>query len=83
MISLSKMGVFGTDGSSHGVLLLNSNAMEVIISQETLSWRVTGGVLDVYIMLGPSPADVLEQLTRIIGRPALPPFWSLGFHQCR
>ncbi|KAL0030915.1 hypothetical protein WJX79_000844 [Trebouxia sp. C0005] len=42
------------DGSSHGILMLNSNAMEV-----------------------------LQQLTAIIGRPALPPLWSLGFHQCK
>ncbi len=71
------------DGSSHGFLLFNSNAMEAVISQDTLSWRVTGGVIDLYILMGPSPAQVLEQLTSIIGRPALPPLWSLGFHQCK
>lgn len=71
------------DGSSHGILLLNSNAMEVIISEDRLSWRVTGGMIDLYIMMGPTPAAVLEQLTSIIGRPALPPLWSLGFHQCK
>ena len=57
--------------------------MEVVISEETLTWRVTGGMVDLYILLGPTPAAVLEQLTSIIGRPALPPLWSLGFHQCK
>lgn len=71
------------DGSSHGVLLLNSNAMEVAISNDTLSWRVTGGMIDLYVLMGPTPSAVLEQLTNIIGRPALPPLWSLGFHQCK
>lgn len=74
---------YGADGNSHGILLLNSNAMEVVITGDTLSWRMTGGVIDLYVLMGPSPAQVLEQLTGIIGRPALPPLWSLGFHQCK
>lgn len=62
---------------------MSSNAMDVVIEGNSVSWRVTGGMLDLHILLGPTPAAVLEQLTSIIGRPALPPFWSLGFHQCK
>ena len=29
------------------------------------------------------PAAVMDQMTRIVGRPALQPFWSLGFHNCK
>lgn len=57
--------------------------MEVVISNDTLSWRMTGGMIDLYVLMGPTPSAVLEQLTSIIGRPALPPLWSLGFHQCK
>ncbi|DBB03399.1 TPA: hypothetical protein ACH3X3_010764 [Trebouxia sp. C0006] len=71
------------DGSSHGILMLNSNAMEVGVTEDTLSWRMTGGVIDVHVLMGPTPSQVLQQLTAIIGRPALPPLWSLGFHQCK
>lgn len=42
-----------------------------------------GSELDYYIFIGPTPAAVVEQLTRLTGRPALPPFWALGFHQSR
>ena len=42
-----------------------------------------GGELDYYLLAGPTPAAVLEQLTRLTGRPALPPLWSLGYHQSR
>jgi len=63
--------------------LLNSNAMEVVLTEDTLSWRMTGGIIDVYMLMGPSPSQVLQQLTAIIGRPAQPPRWSLGVHQSK
>ncbi len=66
------------DGSTHGVVLLNSNAMDVVLTKTRVSWRVTGGVLDFYFLLGPTPNAVLEQLTSLIGRPVMPPYWSLG-----
>ena len=66
------------DGFAYGVLLLNSNAMDVLPAPANVSFRVTGGVLDFYFLLGPTPAAVLEQLTSVIGRPGLPPYWSLG-----
>ena len=75
--------VCAADGSSHGVLLMSSNGMDVVIKDDTLSWRIIGGMVDLYILMGPTPTAVLEQLTRVIGRPALPPYWSLGFHQCK
>ncbi|EIE19743.1 hypothetical protein COCSUDRAFT_31111 [Coccomyxa subellipsoidea C-169] len=66
------------DGSAHGVLLLNSNAMDVVLTKTRVQWRVTGGVLDFYFLMGPTPNAVLDQLTTIIGRPVMPPYWSLG-----
>lgn len=35
-----------------------------------------------YFFMGGTADDVVWQYISIIGRPALPPFWALGFHQC-
>ncbi|GAB6030871.1 hypothetical protein CHUAL_007706 [Chamberlinius hualienensis] len=68
------------DGNANGVLLLNSNAMEIELQPSpALTYRTIGGILDFYILLGPTPDRVVQQLTQIIGRPYMPPYWSLGF----
>ncbi|XP_068943501.1 maltase-glucoamylase [Petaurus breviceps papuanus] len=72
------------DGNAHGVLLLNSNAMDVTFQPTpALTYRTVGGILDFYMVLGPTPELVTQQYTELIGRPVMTPYWALGFQLCR
>eukprot|EP00708_Paratrimastix_pyriformis_P002084 GAFH01000823.1.p1 GENE.GAFH01000823.1~~GAFH01000823.1.p1 ORF type:complete len:881 (-),score=284.11 GAFH01000823.1:103-2718(-) len=78
----------GTDSNTkaHGVLMLNSNAMDVDYSDKVanaLSFKMTGGIVDMFLFTGPAPADVVRQYHALIGQTAMPPYWALGWHQSR
>uniref|UniRef100_A0A8C9TEK1 Maltase n=1 Tax=Scleropages formosus TaxID=113540 RepID=A0A8C9TEK1_SCLFO len=69
---------------AHGVLLLNSNAMDVTLQPTpALTYRTVGGILDFFIVMGPTPEQVVQEYTELVGRPVLPAYWSLGFQLCR
>ncbi|XP_012274416.1 lysosomal alpha-glucosidase [Orussus abietinus] len=71
-------------GNCHGVLFLNSNAMDVILQPTPgITFRTIGGIIDIYFFMGPTPENVLQQYSAIVGKPFLPPYWGLGFHLCR
>jgi alpha 1,3-glucosidase len=46
-------------------------------------WISESGILDVFLLPGPTPTDVFAQYARLTGTAPLPAHWSLGYHQCR
>ena len=46
-------------------------------------WISESGIMDIFIMPGPTPEDLFAQYTKLTGTPALPAHWALGYHQCR
>ncbi|KAL4064299.1 glycosyl hydrolases family 31-domain-containing protein, partial [Scleroderma yunnanense] len=46
-------------------------------------WISESGILDLFILPGPTPAEIFAQYARLTGTAPLPPYWGLGYHQCR
>ena len=46
-------------------------------------WISETGLIDLYVMFGPKPKDVLKQNAQLAGTQQLPPVYSIGYHQCR
>ena len=67
----------------------SSNALDVIVEEDSsdnyvLTYKTIGGIIDFRFFMGElNPEAVVEKLHGYMGTSAIPPFWSLGFHQCR
>ena len=89
LMGLHPIGLHKTKSNKFlGILFNNINAQDTYINSITednvlLEHRTIGGVIDYYLYYNDNPDKVLIKLHDIIGQPIMPPFWSLGFHQCR
>ncbi|KAF0313613.1 Maltase-glucoamylase, intestinal [Amphibalanus amphitrite] len=71
-------------GDVHGVYLETSAPVEVqLMPGPSITFRVLDSRVKLHVLAGPTPADVTDQYTQLVGRPRLPPLWALGFHLCR
>ena len=77
-----------------GFVFLNTNAQDVQIiydhneknsnsSEVSLVHKTIGGIIDYYIIVDSAPELVVRNIQFLLGAPPLPPYWSLGNHQCR
>ena len=62
--------------------------MDVIVANENTSsfkmtYKIIGGIFDFRFILGSDPEATLDRFHVYLGRSAVPPFWSMGFHQSR
>ncbi|KAL6600689.1 glycosyl hydrolases family 31-domain-containing protein [Neocallimastix sp. 'constans'] len=71
------------DGKAYGFYLKNSHGMQFSIQDGLMTIQAIGGNFDMYFFMGPSMEDITKQYFQVIGAPALLPYWSLGWHQCR
>ena len=73
------------DGRAHGVFYDHPGRVELDLAKADPD-RVTVDAADdlvVYVLLGPTPADVLDRYTALTGRTPMPPLWALGNQQSR
>lgn len=67
-----------------GLLLMNTHPIEVDYDGNgVVRFVLGGGELDLLVFSGPTMENVVQQLTWIVGRPAMQQERTLGFHQCR
>ncbi|MDP9434889.1 MAG: DUF4968 domain-containing protein [Actinomycetota bacterium] len=72
------------DGAVAGSFVDNAHrATYDLTGAEEYALRFEGGQYTEYVFAGPAMADVLAAYTWLTGRVALPPLWSLGYHQSR
>ncbi|XP_068596792.1 neutral alpha-glucosidase AB [Brachionichthys hirsutus] len=78
-------GIFWLNAAETWVDISSNTAGKV--SSETpqtdVRWISESGIIDVFIMLGPTPKDVFAQYASLTGTQAFPPLAALAYHQCR
>ena len=52
-------------------------------SASLIQYRMLGGTLDLYFFSGPTPSQVIEQYSQVVGKPAWQNAWAFGYQQCR
>lgn len=52
-------------------------------SATNTQWISESGIMDIFLLPGPTPADIFAQYSRLTGTPVIPAHWALGYHQCR
>jgi alpha-glucosidase (family GH31 glycosyl hydrolase) len=53
------MQVSKRDGLAHGVYVRSSNAMDVALTQTSITFRGTGGIIDMTVFMGDTPKEVM------------------------
>ena len=74
------------DGRAAGFFWDNPAKQTWDLGQSKLDrWQMSAasGILDLYLFLGPTVADVVARYTELTGQMPLPPKWGLGYQQCR
>ncbi len=65
----------------YGVLVDHTDNVSFEVASEKVEYAgfsVPGEELRYYLFYGPEPKQILNELTALTGRPALPPAWSFG-----
>uniref|UniRef100_A0A8I3NWH3 Glucosidase alpha, neutral C n=1 Tax=Canis lupus familiaris TaxID=9615 RepID=A0A8I3NWH3_CANLF len=58
-------------------------AKQKIRCRTDVHWMSESGIIDVFLLTGPTPSDIFKQYSYLTGTQAMPPLFSLGYHQCR
>jgi len=76
----------GRPGHAYGIFYDNVHRLRFDLAKtkpNEVRLDAEGGEIDLYVLDGPTLADVIERYTSLTGRPSLPPLWALGYWQSK
>jgi len=65
----------------YGVLVNETGPVSFEVASEKVArvqFSLEGESLEYFVIYGPTPKEILQKLTALTGRPALPPSWTFG-----
>ncbi|ENN79931.1 hypothetical protein YQE_03634 [Dendroctonus ponderosae] len=77
--------LYGFGEHTSGIFVHNGAEMWVEIDTDEMSayFMVDAGLLDLFVLMGPTLSETVRQYTDLTGKPHLPQLWALGHHQSR
>lgn len=82
--------LIGRDGQSSAAVFWHNSSETYVDASGGVStsgkkshWYSEAGQLDMFLLPGPSVREVYRQYLWLTGNPAMPQYFSLGYHQCR
>ncbi|KAF2496803.1 hypothetical protein BU16DRAFT_571834 [Lophium mytilinum] len=86
----STVGVFWLNAAETWIDIVKSKGSKNPLSLGTKSvtdtqthWISESGILDVFVMLGPTPKDITQKYGELTGFTAMPQQFAIAYHQCR
>ena len=76
----------GRHGHGYGVFYDNIHHLRFDLAKtkgDEVRCDADGGEIDLYVIDGPTLADMVGRYTSLTGRPSLPPLWALGYWQSK
>lgn len=71
------------DGRAAGLLADSCRRGSITIASDAVEFAFEEEPFDLYRIEADHPLEVTQGLAALVGTMALPPLWSLGYHQCR
>lgn len=75
----SYMSVNPDTSNAYGAFMMNSSPMEVILEEDYLTYKLTSGLVNLYVFNGPRPREVIIQMQKTFGMPFLPPYSAINW----
>ncbi|KAL7722289.1 Glucosidase II subunit alpha [Entamoeba marina] len=75
--------IYGFSNQGAGVFHNNPTETFVDVFDKTIRFVSESGVIDDFLLPGPTPKDLVQQYLHLTGVSPLPPKYTLAYHQCR